>query len=534
MAKRLEGWPFGLLAIAAFCPPFGWLARWPSRIEHPLREHPEVRDTSNQDFRRRNHDHQRRLQNHHHHSARQFAAPLKSGEVTWLAARTWFAGLEMVAIREAAARCQRLQRGARRKSNPVRFSRVELAGLTGLTPRAIAYALGQLRGCGVAEFATASIVIGSNPLPKAQEFIQELSGGRSVNRPVPVPRPVLRFLASQPAAALGKVMLGYICRGLSIARSGGTISSSGSVKATWLVEMLGLSERSVRYAQLELRSLGWIGKDTGSKQWKLNRDGAWFCINLEWTPVAGQGVTGEAGEGALKCPQIARPTPQSCTTVAPPKEDRKTPSESTGEVAEVSWAFIRELPPKKPAKLKTSSQRHRAIALLLALFQSLWLGAQTQTPINTGSDGHDGALNPTRDIAIDMADHPDGILRCERVLWWSWKGQRWWLPSRRPLWQSIHSSNKVSTQALKPNADWGEIEDRQRWLLIATLDRPFELRVPGVRCEIPVSAFLDPPDPLRDEADARRIARTIADWCGKPLDELSQYIGLQLAEASVV
>ena len=92
----------------------------------------------------------------------------------------------------------------------------------------------------------------------------------------------------------------------------------------------------------------------------------------------------------------------------------------------------------------------------------------------------------------------------------------------------------MSTQALKPNADWGEIEDRQRWLLIATLDRPFELRVPGVRCEIPVSAFLDPPDPLRDEADARRIARTIADWCGKPLDELSQYIGLQLAEASVV
>ena len=52
-------------------------------------------------------------------------------------------------------------------------------------------------------------------------------------------------------------------------------------------------------------------------------------------------------------------------------------------------------------------------------------------------------------------------------------------------------------------------QDRQRWLLVATLERPFELRVPGRRCDVPISAFLDPPDPLRDEADARRIARTI-------------------------
>ena len=84
-----------------------------------------------------------------------------------------------------------------------------------------------------------------------------------------------------------------------------------------------------------------------------------------------------------------------------------------GDVAEVSWAFIRELPPKKSAKLKSSSKRLRSVALLLALFQSLWVGAQAQTPINTGSDGHDGALNPTTSIVIDMADnmadHPDGI-----------------------------------------------------------------------------------------------------------------------------
>ncbi len=29
--------------------------------------------------------------------------------------------------------------------------------------------------------------------------------------------------------------------------------------------------------------------------------------------------------------------------------------------------------------------------------------------VNSGSDGHDGALNPTANLVIDMADHPDGI-----------------------------------------------------------------------------------------------------------------------------
>ena len=38
------------------------------------------------------------------------------------------------------------------------------------------------------------------------------------------------------------------------------------------------------------------------------------------------------------------------------------------------------------------------------ILQSVALGQ-----VNSGSDGHDGALNPTSDVTIDMADHPDGI-----------------------------------------------------------------------------------------------------------------------------
>lgn len=67
----------------------------------------------------------------------------------------------------------------------------------------------------------------------------------------------------------------------------------------------------------------------------------------------------------------------------------------------------------------------------------------------------------------------------------------------------------VDVSILQPNSEWGEIEDRKRWILIATLDRPFVLRSPAERSVARVSEFLDPPDDEHDRADAERIARTI-------------------------
>jgi len=68
----------------------------------------------------------------------------------------------------------------------------------------------------------------------------------------------------------------------------------------------------------------------------------------------------------------------------------------------------------------------------------------------------------------------------------------------------------VTVEILRPNEDWGELEDRQRWLLIGTLAKPFALQIPHERCSTPASNFLDPPNPAQDRAEAERIARTIA------------------------
>ena len=67
----------------------------------------------------------------------------------------------------------------------------------------------------------------------------------------------------------------------------------------------------------------------------------------------------------------------------------------------------------------------------------------------------------------------------------------------------------VSTTILKPNTEWQEIEDRRRWVLVATLDRPLVIRPPGLPCTTTVAQHLDAPDPVADRQDAQRIAGTI-------------------------
>lgn len=53
--------------------------------------------------------------------------------------------------------------------------------------------------------------------------------------------------------------------------------------------------------------------------------------------------------------------------------------------------------------------RQEARAGLFAFVFTLATGLPASAQINTGSDGHDGALNPTSNRVINMADHPDGI-----------------------------------------------------------------------------------------------------------------------------
>src|SRR6185437_587565 len=70
---------------------------------------------------------------------------------------------------------------------------------------------------------------------------------------------------------------------LSIDRYGAGIRSAGTVKASWIASTFGLSLRSAKSARKALIDCELITKDTGSFQRKLNRDGAFFRLNCNWT-----------------------------------------------------------------------------------------------------------------------------------------------------------------------------------------------------------------------------------------------------------
>ena len=65
-------------------------------------------------------------------------------------------------------------------------------------------------------------------------------------------------------------------------------------------------------------------------------------------------------------------------------------------------------------KMETVSWRSlRPFAAMAAGF--LLAGTAAQAQVNSGSNGSDGAFNPTTNTVISMADHPDGIYQYTSV-----------------------------------------------------------------------------------------------------------------------
>lgn len=245
---------------------------------------------------------------------------LHSGAIDGRSLRVFFACAALVAVREAAKR----SRQARRGKSFVHYRPAELQRLTGLAARALKRALRQLRAAGVVEFTEGEIAFSTQPLPGSEDLLEALRCRRSPKRPIPVPRAVLRFLAQNRTLALSQTVVAYLVRGLSLSRQGGEVSHKGTVKVSWIADTFGLSERAVRYARAELVRLGWFGRDAHSVQRKLNRDGAYFVVNLDWSFTRNR-----RGDSAPLPPKTGTP-------FAPPREDRKTSIEVKHQKAQTA------------------------------------------------------------------------------------------------------------------------------------------------------------------------------------------------------
>lgn len=203
----------------------------------------------------------------------------EAGLVKYRTLRSYFACVAVIASREAArrARGERL----RREAQAVRPE--EVARLAGVSERIAAYDLKRLHKVGLIERAGDLVLLSTQPLHCASELLEHASPTRSWSRPVPMPRAVVRFLASSTRPALTKVLLAYCMRGLAIERTTGAVRGRGTVKSSWIASTFGLSLRAAKAGRASLIALGLIARDEGSTQHKLNRDGAYFELNLAWS-----------------------------------------------------------------------------------------------------------------------------------------------------------------------------------------------------------------------------------------------------------
>lgn len=234
--------------------------------------------------------------------------------------RIYLGCLVINASREAAKRSRK--RNRRQGEVTPRYLTKELSKLTGCPITRIRGELRALEAAKLICFTPSEITFTEFPLPESHELARDLSNSRALARPIPLPRALLRYLAKCKKVSTIKTALAYCVRGLTLSRHG-EVTGKGSVKATWIANVMGLSERSVRSARSELLGLGWITDDEFSYQRKLNRTGAYFTVNLSWTNEKGASkpVDNFLSSRSESAPLQA----ENCQSFAPPYKDKKTP-----------------------------------------------------------------------------------------------------------------------------------------------------------------------------------------------------------------
>jgi hypothetical protein len=201
----------------------------------------------------------------------------KLGILRGLDFRVFFALLEM-----QARRCE-LPEG-----RDPRHGLLELSRLCGGTSEPeLKRALRRLRKVGfVKGFTRATLVLARNADDLAlddetREFLDEkFLLLRSPKRLVPLPRRMVRLLASGACMTFAAVILGTAIATLFFKR--GVVTARGAYKASWLAEAFGISERTVyRHRTYLVEELRWL-RIIASPQLRQNANGLLVEVDLDW------------------------------------------------------------------------------------------------------------------------------------------------------------------------------------------------------------------------------------------------------------
>lgn len=264
-----------------------------------------------------------------------------AGVITLAEFKAFFALLEMAAIREAAK-----YRG-RTTGDKICYEHEEIRNYVDSTenysPRT---SIKRLEAHNLVQFTPQAVTFTDTPLQFAYEVIENLAGGRSPRRLIPIPRRVIKFLAACNQPAMLKAITAILIRGLTYKK--GIINLAGSCKSSWVASIVGISLRAAKYARMFLIKVGLISLDTGSTQRKLNRTGAYFVVNPSWNPNCPQMIP-EPVDAPSQAQEISSvPTIEEVPTV----EEAVMPITGENEAVPVDNSVLPEVEFAPPAPLK--------------------------------------------------------------------------------------------------------------------------------------------------------------------------------------
>ena len=286
--------------------------------------------------------------------------------ISFQAFRVYIACFELVAVREAAERIRKKERGVGKKE--VRYRVEEIQRLVGGKECQLRAILKRLEKLNLLAFSESYISMTETPLTFATDFISKVSPNRKPTRKIPIPRRLIRLMAKSNKPALVKTLIAFLIRGLSWNQRTRQIKNSGRVKVSWIVEILGVSESAVRISKRELLECGVLIDGDNSSQRVLNQRGAYFLINLWW---------GNMKDTSIEETENAPPMPQKVGKNVPPYKDSKTLSDLKDQkTAEHGSGFLKEKnksPNFKNIKLDDLKSLPRLESLYFQAVEAGWL-----------------------------------------------------------------------------------------------------------------------------------------------------------------
>lgn len=250
----------------------------------------------------------------------------KLGILRGLDFRVFFALLEM-----QARRCE-LPAG-----RDPQYSLLELSRLCGGTSEPeLKRSLRRLRKVGfVKGFTRTTLVLARNADDltlddETREFLDEkFLLLRSPKRLVPLPRRMVRLLASGACMTFAAVILGTAIATLFFRR--GVVTARGAYKASWLAEAFGISERTVyRHRTYLVEELRWL-RIIASPQLRQNANGLLVEVDLDWDGAPSVLVSIEAKPEASH--GAGEPEPERKTRATPEPDCQAPPAQNGGHLS---------------------------------------------------------------------------------------------------------------------------------------------------------------------------------------------------------